>query len=104
MMVMNPKIEIYLMDIDGKIMAFFAETGKTVEKEVVDTQPIRQFLTDFQKIPLLGDDPRQPEKRKPFSAAPISIGKNNQGYLYIERSRFKKSHSYLFNVTCLLTP
>lgn len=83
MMVINPKIEIYLLDGEGRILAFFAEPKKKVQKEAVDLAPVRAFLEGKEKFPILGDDPRQPGKRKPFSAAPLQIGKDIDGYLYI---------------------
>ncbi|MBN2008982.1 HAMP domain-containing protein [candidate division KSB1 bacterium] len=83
MMVLNPKIEIYIVDHTGAILAFFAEPGKTVEEKHVDMEPIKQFLSDQRKFPILGDDPRQPGKRKPFSAAQLDTGVKNPRYIYI---------------------
>ena len=82
MMVMNPKIEIYLLNKSGKILAFFAESKKKIVKEVVDLQPVQRFLGGEQSRLILGDDPRNAHAQKPFSAAPISIG-SADGYIYI---------------------
>lgn len=83
MMVINPNIEIYLLDASGKILAFFAEPQKKVRAESVNLQPIRSFLNESEDIPILGDDPRHPGRKKAFSAAPINIGKEVNGYLYV---------------------
>ena len=83
MMVMNPKIEIYLLDASGKILAFFAEGGIEIQQDSVDIEPIQAFLKEGSSIPLYGTDPRNPKHDKHFSAAPISIGQNEEGYLYI---------------------
>lgn len=83
MMVMNPRVEIYLLDAEGKILAFFAEPGKTVKKEFVDLTPIHRFLENHGDMPIMGDDPRHLDRRKTFSAAPLAIGKNINGYLYV---------------------
>ncbi len=83
MMVMNPKIEIYLIDGQGKIIAFFAEPQKKVRKEYIDLKPVKKFLNAEAEIPIKGDDPRHPELSKPFSVAPIQIGPDIDGYLYI---------------------
>ncbi|NQV16260.1 HAMP domain-containing histidine kinase [bacterium] len=83
MMVMNPKIEIYLLDEAGKILAFFAEPGKTIKSETVDLNPIFQFILQSDDLPILGSDPRQPAKRKPFSAAELVMGDGSKGFLYI---------------------
>ncbi len=83
MMVMNPKIEIYVLDEAGKVLAFFAEPGKTMVADSVDLDPVYQFLLQADHALLLGSDPRQPEKRKPFSAAELFMGDGSKGFLYI---------------------
>ena len=80
MMVMNPKIEIYLLDGKGKILAYFAEPGKTIRMDSVDVEPIQAFLTNPEDLPILGSDPRNVGVKKPFSAAKLQ---NQGGYLYI---------------------
>jgi signal transduction histidine kinase len=82
MMVMNPKIEIYLLDNKGKILAFFAEPQKKVKAQYVDLGPLKDFISGSEEIPILGDDPRHPGRRKVFSAAPIQIS-GKPGYLYV---------------------
>ena len=97
MMVINPKIEIYLLDEQGKILAFFAEPKKKVQRNVVDLQPIQEFLSNDAKLPILGDDPRHPGRVKPFSVAPLQIGKDVHGYLYIitESEQFDSAASMI---------
>jgi signal transduction histidine kinase len=97
MMVINPKIEIYLLDEQGKILAFFAEPKKKVQRDVVDLRPIQAFLSHDAKLPILGDDPRHPGRVKPFSVAPLQIGKDVHGYLYIitESEQFDSAASMI---------
>ena len=83
MMVMNPKIEIYLLDERGGIMAFFAEPQKKVKAQSIDLNPVNNFLSPDREFPILGDDPRNPGVIKPFSVARLQIGKEVNGYLYI---------------------
>ncbi len=83
MMVMNPRVEIYMLDGNGKILAFFAEPGKTVKKDYVNLAPIRKFLYGTHDMPIEGDDPRNLGRTKPFSAATIDIGEKIHGYLYV---------------------
>jgi signal transduction histidine kinase len=83
MMVMNPKIEIYVLNGQGKVLAFFAEPGKTMVADSVDLDPVYQFLLQSDHAPILGSDPRQPGKRKPFSAAELQMGDGSKGFLYI---------------------
>ena len=77
----NPSIEIYLLDKNGKILAFSADPGK-VKRERVDLTPIRAFL-DGEGFPLLGDDPRSHDRRKAFSVTPVPAGDMPAGYLYV---------------------
>lgn len=83
MMIINPKIEIYLLDGAGKILAFFAEPKKKVQQDSVNLNPIHRFLSNQEQLPIMGDDPRHPGRKKPFSVAPLQIGKDINGYLYI---------------------
>ncbi len=77
----NPSIEIYLLDKNGKILAFSADPGR-VKRERVDLAPIRAFL-DGEGFPLLGDDPRSHDRRKAFSVTPVPAGDMPAGYLYV---------------------
>ena len=84
LMVMNPRVEIYLLDRAGGILAYFAEPEK-IKRTAVDIDPVEQFLNEGTSVPLplFGDDPRNPHRRKPFSVAPVTIGGNQAGYLYV---------------------
>lgn len=82
MMVFNPRIEIYLLDPGGEILAFFADPPQKVKADSVGLAAIRSFIRQDGSELILGPDPRQPGSQKPFSAAPIRIG-DRQGYLYI---------------------
>jgi signal transduction histidine kinase len=77
----NPSIEIYLLDKEGKILAFSADPGK-VKRKRVDLQPIQAFMNG-EGFPLLGDDPRSHERRKAFSVTPVPAGDMPAGYLYV---------------------
>jgi signal transduction histidine kinase len=81
-MVINPSIEVYLLDSNGRILAYSAPPGK-VQRERVDLAPVRAFLTGKQHSPIVGDDPRDTGGRKVFSAAPIGPATQPQGYLYV---------------------
>ncbi len=81
-MTINPGIEIYLLDADGKILSFSADPGH-VKRRRVDLQPIRRFLAGEPEFPLLGDDPRSHDGRKAFSVTPVPSADNLEGYLYV---------------------
>jgi signal transduction histidine kinase len=80
-MMVNPSIEIYLLDETGRILSYSAEPGK-VKRTHVDVKPIQNFI-GHKDFPLLGDDPRSFERQKIFSAYAIPSVKNSKGYLYV---------------------
>ena len=80
-MVVNPSIEIYLLDPEGKILSYSADPGK-VKRKSVDMKPVMDF-TEGKKFPLLGDDPRSFEKRKIFSVAPLNFADGSMKYVYV---------------------
>jgi two-component system OmpR family sensor kinase len=82
LMVVNPSIEIYLLNPAGKILAFSAPPGK-VKLDRVDLVPIKKWFEDDIVYPLTGDDPRNPARKKVFSAARIPEQGQLQAYLYI---------------------
>jgi len=82
LMIINPSIELYLLDEQGLIMGYNAPEGK-VKRTQVDLVPLQQFLDGQAQYPLKGDDPRNPEGQKVFSAAKITNENGLQGYLYI---------------------
>lgn len=83
MMVINPGIEIYLLDAEGRILAFSAPPGRVKAKRV-SLGPIHAFLSDAPRsLPLTGDDPRFAGRQRAFSAARIGDASRPQGYLYV---------------------
>jgi signal transduction histidine kinase len=82
LMVINPSIEIYLLDPQGSILAFSAAPGK-VKRKRVNLAPIRKLLGRDTTLPVLGDDPRNPGVEKVFTVARIPEKGKLQGYLYV---------------------
>lgn len=81
-MTINPSIEIYLLDLDGTILAFSADPG-VVKRKQVDVAPIKEFLAPNPEFPLFGDDPRSHDGRKSFSVTPVPAAETADGYLYV---------------------
>ncbi|BCQ25464.1 HAMP domain-containing protein [Caballeronia sp. NK8] len=82
LMVVNPSVEVYLLDSTGRIRADDAPAGH-LKRDHVDLAPVRKFL-DGDPLPILGDDPRSDDNRKVFSAAPLAApGKPPFGYVYV---------------------
>lgn len=81
LMLVNPSVEVYLLDSEGRIVGNAAPEGH-LRRETVDLAPIRRLLDD-QPLPILGDDPRSADGRKVFSAAPLRVNGKPAGYLYV---------------------
>jgi signal transduction histidine kinase len=79
MMVLNPRVEIYILDDGGGVLAWFAPPAGSSPRGSVDPEPIRSFLRTGR--PVLGEDPRS-TRRKPFSAAVLDLG-GRAGYVYV---------------------
>lgn len=77
----NPSIEIYLIDRDGTILSYSADPQR-VKRQRVSLAPVRDFLHGG-TFPLLGDDPRSPERQKIFSVTPVPSAQAPEGYLYV---------------------
>jgi len=82
LMVINPAIEVYLLDRNGRILAFSAPEGH-IKRKQVSLAPIRAYLSGDNQYPLLGDDPRGLSRQKVFSVAEISGNDTPAGYLYV---------------------
>jgi two-component system OmpR family sensor kinase len=82
LMVVNPGIEVYLLDRQGKVLEYLAP-DTSIKRRQVDLEPIREFLTRSGRLPIMGDDPRSLDHSKIFSAAEIIDQNELKGYLYI---------------------
>ncbi len=81
LMVVNPNIEVYLLNLEGKIVAYSAPTGR-VTRDRVSVAPIKAFLNG-DPLPIEGDDPRDNARTKVFSVSPIMVEDRYEGYLYV---------------------
>jgi signal transduction histidine kinase len=82
MMVLNPMVEIYLLDARGKILAYFLNPAEKIVRAEVALAPVKAFVESAGRTLALGDDPRSAARSRPFSAAPVRMGAE-QGYVYI---------------------
>ncbi len=87
LMVLNPDIEIYILDTHGKVLAYSAHVEKLPMNRVA-LKPLREFFAG-QTLPIRGDDPLHLGGHKVFSAAriPDADGKPSaddlNGFVYI---------------------
>ncbi|MGQ0694589.1 MAG: sensor histidine kinase [Nitrospiraceae bacterium] len=82
LMVINPNIEAYLLDANGTIQAFSAPPGK-VKRRTVSLEPVKRFLNESGGFPILGDDPRDLNQKKIFSASLVPAQGQPDCYLYV---------------------
>jgi len=82
MMAVNPSLEVYLLDPQGKILSFVV-LYKKVKLQYVSIEPIKSFLEDNGKSLVYGDDPRSPGKSTIFSATTVYEDGVHLGYVYM---------------------
>ena len=82
MMIINPNVEVYLLDTEGKIITYVVPK-KVVKLDRVDLAPVHDFLKERENQVVVGDDPRNPGVKKVFSAAPFYNDGELNGYAYI---------------------
>ena len=80
-MIINPTVEVYLLDTDGKILSH-ALPPDSVVMDRVNLDPVRALMGGEVKMPLRGTDPRNAVREKIFSAHPVMHRDTVQGYLY----------------------
>ncbi|MGI4813116.1 MAG: HAMP domain-containing sensor histidine kinase [Janthinobacterium lividum] len=82
LMVVNPSVEVYLLDKQGNIDGHDAPPGH-LKRQRVDLAPVRQLLAGH-ALPVLGDDPRSVDAQKVFSAAPLRTADGaTSGFIYV---------------------
>jgi len=81
-MVINPSLEVYLLDTEGKILTYFAPDKKIV-MDAIDLEPIHKFVGDEGKEFVMGNNPRDLKAHSTFTAAEIYEDNLLRGYLYI---------------------
>lgn len=82
MMAVNPSIEVYLLDANGKILNYVAPYKKVV-LDSVNLDPIEDFIANYKDEAILGDDPRKAGRKKVFSAKKVEEEGKTLGYIYV---------------------
>ncbi len=83
LMVINPSIEVYLLDAQGAILNYSAPPSK-VKRRRISLDPVERFLSGAEDFPILGDDPRDLNRKKIFSAFPVeTLSGEIECYLYV---------------------
>jgi signal transduction histidine kinase len=80
-MVINPTVEVFLLDIEGNILAH-PFPPESIVQDRVDLSPVKALIGGNVEMPLRGTDPRNLDREKIFSAFPVMHNDVLQGYLY----------------------
>ena len=83
-MVINPAVEVYLLDLNGKILGH-AFPPEQVQISHVALAPLQTYLRQGGTVrgPLFGDDPRNSQRKRVFSVAKVRSDDKPAGYLYV---------------------
>ena len=80
-MSINPSLEVYLLDNNGKILSFYAPQKKVVLTKI-DIEPVEKFIATGGNEYVTGNDPHHPGRSKIFSVAPVLNNGKQSGYIY----------------------
>ncbi|MBI5856588.1 MAG: HAMP domain-containing histidine kinase [Sphingobacteriales bacterium] len=80
-MVINPSVEVYLLDTTGKIIDFVVP-DKTVKTHQVSLDKVKTFIGENGRNYIAGDNPKEPGVQSIFSAAPVLEMGKTTGYVY----------------------
>lgn len=80
-MIINPSLELYLLDAEGRVIGHSMAPDKVKDRQV-SLSPINDFLTDPGRGLIMGDNPSFEARQNSFSVAPIDIDDVRQGYIY----------------------
>jgi signal transduction histidine kinase len=80
-MIINPTVEVYLLDTEGRILAH-PMPPESIQSDQVALEPVLELMGGETEMPLRGTDPRNTDRQKIFSAHPVMHNDVLQGYLY----------------------
>ena len=90
-MIINPSLELYLLDAEGQVMAHSMSPDK-VKRKQVSLGPINTFLSGSKHGLIMGDDPGNESRQNSFTVAPIDYKGTRQGYIYAVLGSDKIGH------------
>lgn len=84
MMAVNRSIEVYLLSVSGDVLysVVLDHTNPNEPLKKIDLKPVKTYIESNGQEYILGDDPRNPDKRKIFSAAYFEQN-GHKGYIYV---------------------
>ena len=82
LMILGPAFEFYYLDTQGKILTH-SIPSTLVKRQKIDLTPLIDLTQNRRPLPIYGQDPRNKNREKVFSASPVFNGATLQGYLYV---------------------
>ncbi|WP_420387708.1 sensor histidine kinase [Roseivirga sp.] len=84
MMAVNRGIEVYLLSANGDVLysVVLDHSGDKKTSATVDIAPLEEFIASKGNKYILGQDPRNPEQKKIFSADRFEIN-GREGFIYV---------------------
>jgi two-component system, OmpR family, sensor kinase len=79
--IVNPRIDTFLLDANGKIIAAPGQQG-TIGRRV-NLQPLERLLAGNAALPVVGDDPVYPQTPRVFSVTSVPLADGTDGYIYL---------------------
>jgi signal transduction histidine kinase len=80
-MIINPSLELYLLDANGRVIGHSMAPDKIKQRQV-SLAPINRFLEQPDAGLVMGDDPGQAGRQNSFTVAPIDFNNQRQGFIY----------------------
>ena len=81
-MTVNPIVEVYLLDPNGKILTHTLPAEAVVRPQIA-VAPLQDWLDKKRPFPILGDNPRALNEQRVFSVWPVTDNDALAGYLYV---------------------
>jgi len=106
----NPQFDFYLLSSSGYVKSIIPANRESValDKIIINTDPLDKFING-DPLPILASDPLNPDRKKPFSVANVSIMGSEGCYLYVvlEGDQFTQAtalitDSYIMRGTLML--
>jgi signal transduction histidine kinase len=97
-MVISPTAEVYFLDTTGRVIYFHGAPSE-IKDWRVGLKPVSEYLAAGGKKHVVGTDPRDPERRKIFSAAAVEGDAGRLGYIYVilGSQQYRSVEQMLFN-------
>jgi signal transduction histidine kinase len=81
-MIINPSLEVYLLNNKGEILSYYAP-NKTIKMKSIPLEPIEEFLSKRGKSFIMGPDPKNENTEKVFSASRVFENGKAAGFIYV---------------------